>query len=156
MKQILAVAVLVAAAAAFALGQMGDEGKTKDKGKASVERVLMQMERDWAEALLKKDVATLDKIVADDWVIQDPGGAGTKAQALAEIKSGDSKYDSYMTGEMKVRVFGDTAIVTSSDDEKSSYKGKDTSGHYTWTDVFVKRQGRWQAVATQITLIAKQ
>ncbi len=40
-----------------------------------------------------------------------------------------------------LRVFGDTAVVTSSDDEKSSYKGKDTSGHWTWTDVLVKRQG---------------
>jgi len=40
---------------------------------------------------------------------------------------------------MKVRFFGDTAVLTGSDEEKSSYKGKDTSGRYTWTDVFVKR-----------------
>jgi len=57
---------------------------------------------------------------------------------------------------MKVRVFGDTAVVTGSDDEKSSYKSKDTSGHYLWSDVFVKREGRWQAVASQGTLMAKQ
>ena len=81
---------------------------------------------------------------------------GTKAQALAEIKSGDSKYESYLTGEMKVRVFENTAVITGSDDEKSSYRGKDTSGHYIWIDVSVKRQGHWQAVASQTTLIAKQ
>jgi hypothetical protein len=58
---------------------------------------------------------------------------------------------------MKVRIFGDVAVVTGSDDEKSSYKGKDTSGHYVWIDVFVKRKGKWQAVASQSTLVpAKQ
>jgi len=157
MKQILAVAVLVVAATALALGQTGgNEGKTKDKATVTVEQALMQMERDWTEANLKKDVATLDKIIADDYVVNGPAGVSTKVQLLADIKSGDYKFDSMTMGDMKVRVFGETAIVTGSDDEKSSYKGKDTSGHYTWTDVFVKRQGRWQAVATQATLIAKQ
>jgi len=40
-----------------------------------------------------------------------------------------------------------------SNEEKSAYKGKDTSGRYTWIDVFVKRNGRWQAVASQSTLM---
>jgi ketosteroid isomerase-like protein len=157
MKRILAVVVLVAAAATLALGQTGNnEGKTKGKGKATVEQALLKMERDWTEALLKKDAATVDKILADDWVFQGPAGTQTKAQALSELKSEDSKFDSITQGDMKVRVFGNTAVVTGSDDEKSSYKGKDTSGHYAWIDVFVKRQGRWQAVATQGTLMAKQ
>jgi|NGEPerStandDraft_6_1074524.scaffolds.fasta_scaffold04272_2 hypothetical protein len=156
MKRILAVAVLVAAAAALAMGQMGHEGKTKGKGKVSVEQALMQMERDSAEAQLKKDAATLDRILADDWVAEGSAGTITKAQILTELKSGDYKVDSSTLGDMKVRVFGDTAVVTCSDDEKSSYKGKDISGHWIWTDVFVKRQGRWKVVASQETLIAKQ
>ena len=56
---------------------------------------------------------------------------------------------------MKVRVFGTMAIVTGSDDEKSSRMGMDTSGHYVWTDVFVNRDGRWQAVASQGTMVHK-
>jgi ketosteroid isomerase-like protein len=156
MKRILAVAVLVAVATSLALGQMADKQAKTKGGEASVEQALMQMERDWTEAGLKKDVATLDKILADDWVGQGITGFATKAQALADLKSGDSKQDSITLGEMKVRVFGNTAVVTGSDDEKTSYKGKDTSGHYTWTDVFVKRQGRWQAVASQGTLMTQQ
>jgi len=155
MKRILAVAVLVAVATSLALGQMADKKEKTKGGKASVEQALMQMERDWTEAGLKKDVATLDKILADDWVGEGFTGATTKAQALADLKSGDSKQDSVTLGEMKVRVFGNTAVVTGTDDEKSSYKGKDTSGHWIWTDVFVKRQGRWQAVASQSTQMAK-
>jgi ketosteroid isomerase-like protein len=158
MKRILAVAVLVAVATSLALGQMAaKQEKTKTKGgKAGVEQALMQMERDWTEAGLKKDAATLDKILADDWVGQGPTGVATKAEALADLKSGDNKYESMTLGDMKVRVFGDTAVVTGSDDEKSSYKGKDTSGHYTWTDVYVKRQGRWQAAASQGTRMTQQ
>jgi len=158
MKHLLAVAVLAAAVAALALGQMGDNaGKTKSKGKASVEQALMQMERDWSEAGPKKDAATLDKILADDWVAQTSDGTQTKAEALAELKSLDYKLDSVtQVGDMNVRIFGDIAVVTGRQDEKSSNKGKDTSGRYIWTDVFVKRQGRWQAVASQWGLMAKQ
>ena len=115
-----------------------------------VEQTVMQMERDWAQALVRADVATMDRILADDWFGQGPpGGSSNKAGALAALKSGAPKYDSVTVGEMKVRVFGDVAVVTGTQDEKSSYKAKDSSGHYVWTDVFVKRQGKWQAVVSQ-------
>ncbi len=144
MNRILVLAVVVATAATLAMGQGG-----------KVEQSLMQMEREWVEAAQKKGTDTLNRILADDWVGQGPTGTATKAEALAELKSGDSKLESITLGDMKVRVFGDTAVVAGTDDEKSSYKGKDTSGHYTWTDVFVKRQGKWQAVASQSTRTAE-
>jgi ketosteroid isomerase-like protein len=145
MHRLLVLAVVVATVATFATGQGG-----------KIEQSLMQMEREWVEAAQKKDGDTLGRILADDWVGQGPTGTVTKAQALAELKSGDSKLESITLGDMKVRAFGDTAVVSGTDDEKSSYKGKDTSGHYTWTDVFVKRQGKWQAVASQSTRITEQ
>ena len=78
MKRILIVAVLVVATASLALGQMGSkQGKTKAGG-TGVEQALMQMERDWTDAALKKDAAALDKILADDWVGQGPTGSQRK------------------------------------------------------------------------------
>ena len=56
--------------------------------------------------------------------------------------------------EMKVKVFGNTAVVMGSDTEKSTYKGKDSSGKYVWMDVFVNRGGKWQAVASESTKAA--
>lgn len=153
MKRILAVAVLVAVATSHALGQMADKQEKTKGRKAGVEQVLMQMERDGNEATVKKDVATLDKLLADDWVYQGPAGIQTKAQALTDLKSEDQKFDSITLGDMKVRVFGNTAIVTGGEDEKSTYKDKDTSGRYLWTDVFVKRHGHWRLVASQATPI---
>jgi ketosteroid isomerase-like protein len=113
MDRILALVAVVVIAATFAMGQAG-----------KVEQSLMQTEREWVEAAQKKEADTLNRILADDWVGQGPTGAVTKSQALAELKSGESKLDSITLGDMKVRVFGDTAVVAGTDDEKSSYEGK--------------------------------
>jgi ketosteroid isomerase-like protein len=78
------------------------------------------------------------------------------AQALDDLKTGTIKIDAWTPGDMKVRLFGDVAVVTGTHTEKSSYKGKDTSGKYVWTDVFVKRQGHWMAVASQWAPANKQ
>lgn len=121
---------------------------------ASVQQTLMQLERDWGQAIAKNDAAAIDKFVADDWVIIDSEGNSTaKAEVMADLKSGANTTQSYELGPLKVRVFGNAAVVTGSDTEKSAYKGKDTSGKYVWTDVWVMRDGRWQAVATQITKV---
>ena len=55
---------------------------------------------------------------------------------------------------MDVRVFGNIGVVQGSDTEKSSYKGKDTSGKYVWMDVFQKQKdGKWQAVRSEVTKV---
>ena len=123
---------------------------------SSVEQTLMQMERDWTQAGLKKDVAAVDRIVADDWVGTDfEGKSATKAETIADMKSGQSTAQSVEMGPMTVRVFGKTAVVSGGDTEKSTYKGKDSSGKYSWMDVFVMRNGKWQAVASTSTKVGK-
>jgi ketosteroid isomerase-like protein len=120
--------------------------------KPSVEQTLMQMERDWGAAEIKKDYAAVERILADDWVgIDYSGNIVPKEQAIADLRSGTSTLASEVLGPMTVRVFGNTAVVTGSDAEKSTDRGKDSSGNYVWTDVFVFRNGRWQAVASQST-----
>lgn len=140
--------ILTSGAAALLLTVSSLPARSADT--KDVEKAIVQMEKDWTEAGIKKDVATLDRILADDWMAIDfEGKTMTKAAAIADMKSGASTNASVELGEMKVRVYGDTAIVQGSDTEKSTYKGKDSSGHYVWTDVFVKRNGRWRAVSSQ-------
>jgi ketosteroid isomerase-like protein len=118
----------------------------------STEQAIVQMEKDWTETAMKHDAAPLERIVADDWAgFNWDGAKGTKAQLIADVKSGNYKIESVTFDPIKVRVFGDTAVATGGDTEKSQYNGKDASGHYLWTDVYVKRNGRWQAVASQNT-----
>ena len=114
------------------------------------EQAIVQMEKDWTEAAMKHNASPIEHIVADDWAgINWDGSKGTKAQIIADIKSGTYKIDSVSFDPITVRFFGDTAVAVGGDTEKSQYKGKDSSGHYLWTDVYVKRNGRWQAVASQ-------
>ena len=110
------------------------------------EQALLQIERDWAEASVKKDAAVLDRILANEFQANYVDLVGNKKQLLSALKSNTFKYDSMVNSEMKAVVFGDRAVVNGLSTEKSSMAGKDTSGQYRWTDVFVKREGRWQCV----------
>jgi len=152
MKQWLVLTVAVVMAFSAAIGQT--QGKKPAEG--PVEGVLMQMERDWAQAYVKGDLAVIDRIEAADYAYVDSQGtAGDKAQDLAEIKSGVWKAQSASVEELKVRVFGNAAVVTGRTTLKGAqYKGKDMSGQFRFTDVFVNRDGRWQAVASHSSKIA--
>jgi Domain of unknown function (DUF4440) len=79
----------------------------------------------------------------------------TKQEFLDNVKSGVSKLESFEFGPMDVKVIGTIAIVQGSDTEKSSYKGKDTSGKWAWMDVFAMRDGKWQAVRSQSAMVVK-
>ena len=119
---------------------------------AAISQTLQAMERAWLNAEKNHDVATFEKIVADDWIAITPDGKSqTKAERAAEIRN--SPTVSATMGPMKVRVFGDTAVVTGTDDETTVENGKKSSDHYVWTDVFVKRNGKWLAVASQTAQI---
>ena len=134
---------LIFSAAMTAAGQQPEAG-----GDASVSQVLQAMEQDWLNAEKNHDAATFEKLVADDWIAISPDGKSeTKAERAAKIKS--SHATSATMGDMKVRVFGNAAVVTGTDDEATMEGGKKSTGHYVWTDVFVKRDGKWLAVASQ-------
>ncbi len=75
----------------------------------------------------------------------------TKAERAVEIKSGH--IDSATLGDMKVRVFGETAVVTGTDDEITTTDGKKSRNHCVSTDFFVERNGKWLAVASQAAQI---
>jgi len=119
------------------------------------EAVLMKIERDSAAALTKKDFAAFASVFSDDAVFTGPDGAVlTKAQLLADLKSGTLVVESSQISDMKARIFGEAAVVTYTTTDKGKYKGQDISGTYRWTDTFVRRGGKWQIVAGQGTPIA--
>jgi ketosteroid isomerase-like protein len=138
---------LVLFAAVFVQAQ-----RPKSDTDAAVSEKLQAIEEDWLNAEKYHDAAAFEKIVADDWIAITPEGKSqTKAQRAVEIKT--ARTTSATLGDMKVRVFGDTAVVTGTDDEMTAEGSKESSDHYVWTDVFLKRNGKWLAVASQTALI---
>jgi ketosteroid isomerase-like protein len=114
-----------------------------------VEGTITHLERDWAAAIVNKDVAALGRLLADDFNGTSPTAhTFPKSTAIDDLKSG--KYSVYMMvlDEISVNVYGNAAVSFTSQEEKSTYAGKETSGHYHFTDVWIKKDGRWQVVAS--------
>ncbi len=124
--------------------------------KMTAEQTLMKMEQEMADAIVKNDTSVWDKYSAANSVFTDPGGMMmNKAESMAMFKSGDLKIESTKISDMKVQMYGNTAIVTYKTDDKLTWKGKDMSGEYRWTDVFSKMGGKWKLVAGQGTPVMK-
>ena len=70
------------------------------------------------------------------------------------FKSGQTKLTSDELSDMKVRVYGNTAVITGKADVKGTLGGKDTNGQIMFTRVYVKKGGSWRSVAFQQTLVS--
>ncbi len=165
MKRILIILVLVAIALPFTSCATSEKTAATSSPAAAaspdenVEQVLTQVEQKWAALPSKHDkaavLAAFDQDIAEDWSGIGWDGqtyaAFTRAQAIANVKSDAGQVESYTMDGIKVRVNGDTAIVTYYSNEKSKFQGRDTSGRYLNTDVFVKRAGRWQCIAGHVS-----
>ena len=136
------------------MGQEKSDKKVAITKSGSVEETLMKLERDGAEAAKRRDVSFSEKLEAPDFLFIDPSGmVHTREEDLALSRSGDLKFESLNLDDMKVRVYGDTAVVTGQSTVKGTYKTQDISGKYRWTDVFVKRGGEWKVVNAQLTMV---
>jgi hypothetical protein len=124
----------------------------------SIEQQLIQVERDWCTAQLKKDAALLGRILADDYTgVNSRSIAETKIDALSGLKDKTSTITACVDSNVKVRLYGDAAVVTGLATRSGTFNGapfKDRQ--FLWTDTFIRKDGRWQCVASQSTLIAAQ
>ena len=157
MKRVFAILTIIIATASLALGQVNrNRGRASQTGRQAVtaEQALRDLEQQWLEAFKIRDAATLRRILADGFIFtDDTGNLYNKAQYIAAVTQA-IKVDSYNADEMTVRVYGDTGIVAGRWTGKFTIEGKDASGAFRFTDTFVKRLGRWQAIASQDTRIA--
>ena len=113
-----------------------------------------RMEVEWGEAFERKDFAVLDQLMADEYILTDPlGNVRSKSESLAAIETNEVHFETSQSDDVKVRINGDTAIVTGRSTFRGHYKGWSMSGQYQYTDILVKRSGRWQAVGSHITAL---
>jgi len=120
----------------------------------STEEEIKSIEEERNRAILSGDAATLDRMTADDYTfITLRGELRSKAEIVKGFQSGAFKYESRTISALKVRVYGDTAMVTGRSAQKGKENGKDYSGDYRFTRVYVRNKGRWVTVALQTTPI---
>lgn len=116
------------------------------QSQASTEEHLKSLVRQWDEALVKRDTAVLDRLLAAEFRFV---AGRNKAQYLDSIKTqGPDDVTSAVSTDLEVLFFGNTAIVTGLDTISGQNKGQPYTSKWLYTDVWVKRAGRWQCVRT--------
>ena len=118
---------------------------------------LLKLEKAFAEAIVRNDLEDIGRLVTDDWIIIDPNGEIVDRERFFEIiKSGALTHDMMESEDFRVRVYGDSAVVTGVTRTKGKFMGQEFSTQERATDVFVKRDGRWQCVLTHLTRFPKK
>ena len=109
----------------------------------------------WSEAIVSDDADRIAAFMADDWVIVSWSGVTAREDFLSYVRSGvlgHSRMEG--VGERRVRVYGDTAVLTVRVLSTAQYGGEDIDADEWTTDVFVRRDGDWRCVLTHITPVA--
>ena len=114
-----------------------------------IEQLLRHMNEEWVTAMSNGDGATLDRIMADDFIFSYPLEGDDKAQFIADCMNGDLKIKEIHREQISVRVFGPTAILTARDAATWVYHGREISGQYKILNVYSKRDGEWKLCAVQ-------
>jgi ketosteroid isomerase-like protein len=135
---------------------LGQKGGTQMAPTSEAERAVLQVEEERVQALLHKDLAALDRIMAEESIhTESSGKVRTKAQFIAAFKAGEFAFDAFDVEENNVRIYGETAVVT------GRYSNRIRAGGVALPlkrarhlRVYVMREGRWQLVAHQATEIA--
>jgi ketosteroid isomerase-like protein len=125
---------------------------------AGADAELKAIEQQWLDAYMKSDPAFIKALEAEDYSIIEPDGAvSTKAQDVKSTTDKTFVLKSATMSDFKCRMLGDNAaVVTCMLKMSGTDDGKEFSGDYRGTDVFEKKNGKWMAVASQLTKVAKE
>ena len=145
-SQRTAICILLVAALCFLLAHPAYALPHHDNH--AVHKEIENLEMQWRQAVISNDVGQMDHLLADDYIgISANGTVETKAQELAQRKAGTVRISQLDLTDLKVRVYGDTAVVTSRADLQGSNGQSNTSGNYRYTRVYNRRLGQWRIVS---------
>jgi ketosteroid isomerase-like protein len=142
----LVIFVFIGCAALLAVAQQ----KSADE-----ERVLA-LEKKWAESYRQRDISILSSLLAEDFVITvEDGSTFGKTGYISHSADSTVQVELAEFSDLRVRVHGNTAVVTGAYHESGSSKGKHYDYHDRLTDVWMKKDGNWQVIASHYSVPLK-
>jgi len=147
MKRTLPLMVVFASVSMLAFAQ-------EKKASNSVEQVVLKLEQQWEDALIKSDAAALEKLYDDSMIYtHSSGSVDNKSAYISNIKSGTTKYQSMKRDDIKVSVYGNTALVSCHWEVHVLARGNKVDTNARYLHVYVKQKDGWKMVAHQATRI---
>jgi ketosteroid isomerase-like protein len=118
---------------------------------------VLQFERDACKAFLDADAASLERVLTPDFTLTlSNGEVNTRADEINELRSGKVHYEVFENYDMLARLYGtDTAIVLGKTRVKGTADGKPFDRVVKFTDMLIKRDGRWQLAAGHVSQLEK-
>ena len=118
---------------------------------------ILALEKKWTESYKQRDVAILSSLLAEDFIITiEDGSTYGKTGYISHSADSSVHVDVAELSELKVRLHGDTAVVTGAYHETGESKGKRYEYRDRLTDVWIKSSGKWQVVASHYSVPYKQ
>lgn len=113
------------------------------------------LELDWRQAQLTNNISEVERLLADDYLgISANGTLETKADELTRRRSGSMHITQLELSDIKVRIYGDTAVVTSKAELTGKNGDRDIGGRYRYTRVYSNKDGQWRIVSFEASRIS--
>lgn len=117
---------------------------------------LLAMDATWNELRMKPDVAGLERILADDWMLtHSDGRVQYKADYLDELRTSTRRNQGIGNEDVRLRRYGDTVVVTGASVQSGISNGQPWSGRFRFTRVWVQRDGAWKMIASHSSRVAE-
>ncbi len=121
---------------------------------AAAIRELGAIDATWNELRLKPDVAGLDKLLVDDWLLtHSDGRVQTKVEYLEELKTRARANQAIRNEDVRTRIYAETGVVTGTSVQSGVNNGQPFSGRFRFTRVWIRRDGAWRMVASHSSRI---
>ncbi len=113
----------------------------------------IRLEDIWNQSHVRGDASALDSLWAQELVVTASGMTPmTKEQSMAFLRSGRMRFQQYTTSEIRVRLLGETAIVTGRVHRKRTMGDRNVEDDWLFTKMYIRRAGRWQVAAWHASL----
>jgi len=121
------------------------------------EQALIKIRHDWAKARIKGDSSYTRRLEAENCTVVWPDGSIVNKREDLKSMTGDIGFTEFQIDDLQVRLYGDTGIVVGQGTIKA-HEGKQNllGGKFVWTDTFMKQNGEWKVVASQVTPVLKK
>jgi len=122
-------------------------------GKSDIEATIAALDTEYQAAVKNNDAATMDRILADDFIlVTGRGKVYNKTDLLDTARNKDIPYEHQEDTQQTVRVWDDTAVITALLWQKGIYKGEPFDDHLWFSDTYVRTPNGWRYVFGQASI----